>query len=543
MSKAPLQDRLAKYLNLPSTLAMVGRMESWVKDPNRRYPVSCTVLSVEDSMEGQNGIEYSWSYVSKGLRYASGVALDLSKLRAKSTVVGMYGQASGPVSFCTLYSAINQTLRRGGEYKNGAVVLYLDIAHPDIEEFLNLDRTQIPWAKRAVYVTDYGDSNLKTHPLKELILQKVADGSIWLAKKRYEDPSTGLIVKEPPDPSDPYKYRVYSQVCTEVLLPSNGTCMLLPVNLGQCTLKNLRRAHRNGMTTLCNIHKLTGVGKGDSYYLSPKVDKQVGLGAIGLANLLARYSVTYVDFVSALQASIDLYHETEWYAESDPKNKLYSKAVTEKLLNDTSYSVKAIELASTLVLAYHDASIIASKAKMKRAFAIAPTASVSYRNVDLDGYTTTPEISPPVCHPETKRVTRFSSEFGSQTFQYPRNVEVAEKDVSFETYFDLANQWQRLMNIQGLAHAISFNVWDCDIPDFIDRWLDSELVSTYYRLTPNQDFLDKSSVSNFLGNTAEQLSLDLSFEADESNNSSEQEYCFISKSASNDPNYCEACGG
>ena len=35
-----------------------------------------------------------------------------------------------------IYSGLNETLRRGGKYKNGAIVLHLDASHPDIEEFV-----------------------------------------------------------------------------------------------------------------------------------------------------------------------------------------------------------------------------------------------------------------------------------------------------------------------------------------------------------------------------------------------------------------------
>ena len=38
----------------------------------------------------------------------------------------------------------NEQLRRGGVFKNGAVVLHLDINHPDILEFINTPRHECP---------------------------------------------------------------------------------------------------------------------------------------------------------------------------------------------------------------------------------------------------------------------------------------------------------------------------------------------------------------------------------------------------------------
>jgi len=47
-------------------IARTGRVQNWIDDPTSRLPVSCTVFVVDDSMEGPNGIEASWRYVSHG---------------------------------------------------------------------------------------------------------------------------------------------------------------------------------------------------------------------------------------------------------------------------------------------------------------------------------------------------------------------------------------------------------------------------------------------------------------------------------------------
>ena len=48
--------------------------------------------------------------------------------------------ASGPVSFGKIYSTLNEILRRGGIYKNGAVVLHLDYDHADLFDFITASR-------------------------------------------------------------------------------------------------------------------------------------------------------------------------------------------------------------------------------------------------------------------------------------------------------------------------------------------------------------------------------------------------------------------
>ena len=64
-------------------ISRTGRVQSWIDDPDGRLPVSCTVFKVEDSMEGENGIEASWRFVSHALRHGAGVAVHLSELRER----------------------------------------------------------------------------------------------------------------------------------------------------------------------------------------------------------------------------------------------------------------------------------------------------------------------------------------------------------------------------------------------------------------------------------------------------------------------------
>ena len=135
----------------PQKIARTGRVQSWIDNPGSRLPVSCTIFVVEDSMEGPNGIEKSWRFVSHALRFGAGVAVHLSKLRPKGTTTNKGPDqlvASGPVSFAKIYSTLNEILRRGGTYRNGAVVLHLDINHPDILEFVQAERAELPWVKR-----------------------------------------------------------------------------------------------------------------------------------------------------------------------------------------------------------------------------------------------------------------------------------------------------------------------------------------------------------------------------------------------------------
>ena len=424
-------------------IARTGRVENWMKDPEGRLPVSCTVFVVEDSMEGDNGIEASWRYVSHALRFGAGVAVHLSKLRPKGHENGKGLTASGPVSFGKIYSTLNETLRRGGIYKNGACVLHLDIVHPDIIEFITTPRADLPWVKRCVDLNE-AQWELADDTTKEAIIYGIRSGDIWLNKYKYNDKLE----------------RIYGNVCLEVYLPSRGTCLLQHINLGACNIDTIPRAFSEGMSSLCNLHSRTGVGA-TGEYLPPETDKQVGLGLLGLANLLRRYKVTYEQFGSAL----------------------------DEINNGGFTAGPAGEIANALQHGIKIAQNIAEDNDMVRAFAIAPTASVSYKSKDIDGYTCTPEIAPPI----SKKIDRDSGTFGVQSYDYG-DVEIAS-EVGWDAYKRVADGIMTMLNNTGLLHGYSFNSWSDVVQynnSFVEEWLASPQTSLYYSLQVMGDTQDKS---------------------------------------------------
>jgi hypothetical protein len=127
----------------------------------------------------------------------------------------------------------------------------------------------------------------------------------------------------------------------------------------------------------------------------------------------------------------------------------------------------------------HAAADIAREAGMDRAFAIAPTASCSYRYQDLRGFTTTPEIAPPIA----REVDRDSGTFGVESFDYGPVETAAE--VGWEAYKLVADELIRMHQASGLFHGYSFNSWsDVVVYDkaFLKDWLESPQTSLYYSL-------------------------------------------------------------
>jgi len=416
---------------MPDYVARTGRVQSWLDNPESKLPVSCTVFVCDDSIEGPEGLEASWRYVSHALRNAAGVAVHLSKLRPRGTENGKGLVSSGAVSFARVYSTLNEVLRRGGTYKNGACVIHLDANHVDLEEFVDATREELPWVKKCIDIKQEWWDALSDN-LKNKIYKAIQAGDIWLNKVKYGADGE----------------RIYGNVCQEIYLKSRGTCLLQHVQLGACNVEDLRPAFIQGMSELVSLHGRTGVGD-TGEYLSPDVDRQVGLGVLGLANFLAYHGVSYAAFGEALEA-VNLGMDFE--------------------------QTPAIILAQEWVAAVAGAAQIARAANMERAFTIAPTASCSYKYKDLAGYTTAPEIAPPI----SRQVDRDSGTFGVQSFDYGQ-VEIAS-ECGWEAYKKVADEICRCFENTGLFHGYSFNSWS-DVVTYnqalLQDWLDSPQTSLY----------------------------------------------------------------
>ena len=335
-------------------------------------------------------------------------------------------------------------------YKGGACVIHLDANHADLEEFVDATRRELPWVKKCIDVTREWWDEL-TEPLQAKILKAIQAGDIWFNKVKY----------------DQQGQRIYGNVCLEIYLPSRGTCLLQHINLGACDVEDLYPAFTEGMRQLVALHGQTGVGDTGEYLPSWK-DRQVGLGVLGLANFLRIHGVSYAAFGLAL------------------------KAVNEGRDTDVT---PAIIVAREWVRAVAGAANIARAAKMDRAFTIAPTASCSYRYKDLDGYTTAPEIAPPI----SRHVDRDSGVFGVASFDYGP-VEIAS-EVGWDTYKTVADEICRTFTDTGLFHGYSFNTWSDVITydnDFINDWFESPQTSIYYSLQVNPDTLRKDDAASLL---------------------------------------------
>ena len=169
-----------------SYISRTGRVQSWIDDPRGRLPVSCTVFNVDDSMEGPMESKPAGALYLTPSETARELQSTCQNCDPEGHDNGKGLVASGPVSFGKIYSSLNEVLRRGGKYKNGAIVLHYDLDGADIIEFITASRAELPWVKRCVNITE-DCWEAASEETKSALLFGIKSGDIWLNKIKHDN--------------------------------------------------------------------------------------------------------------------------------------------------------------------------------------------------------------------------------------------------------------------------------------------------------------------------------------------------------------------
>jgi hypothetical protein len=442
--------------NFAPTTVVTGRVRRWLTDSTKISPISCTNVIVEDSYyDTDNGEDFldtiagSRVFTTMALKGNAGVSVNLSKLRPKGQINAEGLESQGVNNFTAMYSAINAEVRRGNGFKNGAVNICLEYDHPDWLDFIEAE--PLSYAKK---VTILPEGWLPKRGVKlDALLRALNEGTTFLYKQQFDAEGN----------------RLETNVCMGLSLANRSTCTLAHVNLGKCHISAIPEAMVAAAKDLDWIWEQFSANQ-PAHFTPAVEDKQVGLGFVGLANLLAANNIKYSELG-------------------------YSLLKLREAPSLATFELASDRLALALRSGYQQVAEFAKPKGYVRFFAIEPTATCSYGEVDLEGYTTTPEISPPTCHPVSK-VSRRLTDAGYQDYQYPPNVECSGTDVGFDSYTSLCEEFQHLANDTGLAQGISYNIWDNMNFESLTRWAKSPLKTIYYKRQTSSDIMDKSGFSD-----------------------------------------------
>lgn len=281
---------------------------------------NCYVLSPpEDNIES---IYETCGKLARTFSYGGGVGIDISKLRPKGAPVNNAARTTtGAVSFMPTFSQVAETIGQKG--RRGALMISMDVSHPDIEEFIDIktDLNAVTKANISVKITDdfiKAVKNNTKYPCKFTL----EDGSVickYIDANKIMD-KLALNNHRMGEPGILYWDKIqnynlmqhfedfgYAGVnpCAEEPLPAGGSCLLGAINLSEFIVDPFTPAARFDFDEFERvIHKaifalndvlIEGMPLHPLKEQQETVGKlrQIGLGIMGLADALIKLGITY----------------------------------------------------------------------------------------------------------------------------------------------------------------------------------------------------------------------------------------------------------
>ena len=143
----------------------------------RGLPISCYLNSVPDSL---NGIVDTWNENVWLASRGGGIGTYWGNVRGIGEPVGLNGKTSGIIPFVRVMDSLTLAISQGS-LRRGSAACYLDISHPEIEEFLEIRKPSGDFNRKAlnlhhgVLVTDAFMAAVRDG--EEWILRSPKDGS------------------------------------------------------------------------------------------------------------------------------------------------------------------------------------------------------------------------------------------------------------------------------------------------------------------------------------------------------------------------------
>ncbi len=101
---------------------------------DRGLPISCNGCYVPDDI---SGIMSKASEVALETKHGAGTSGYFGDIRSRGSQINTGGTADGPVHFMNIFETVTDIISQGN-VRRGSFAGYLDIEHPDIEEFLEI---------------------------------------------------------------------------------------------------------------------------------------------------------------------------------------------------------------------------------------------------------------------------------------------------------------------------------------------------------------------------------------------------------------------
>jgi ribonucleoside-diphosphate reductase alpha chain len=171
-----LYDYISKLWFMPATPVLSNG------GTGRGLPISCYLNSVSDSLEGIVGTwnENVWLAARGG-----GIGTYWGNVRGIGEAVGLNGKTSGIIPFVRVMDSLTLAISQGS-LRRGSAACYLDVSHPEIEEFLEIRKPSGDFNRKAL--------NLHHGVLvTDAFMEAVRDGTEWVLQSPKDGSERGSV--------------------------------------------------------------------------------------------------------------------------------------------------------------------------------------------------------------------------------------------------------------------------------------------------------------------------------------------------------------
>ncbi|WP_445252457.1 adenosylcobalamin-dependent ribonucleoside-diphosphate reductase [Paenibacillus sp. FSL L8-0333] len=295
---------------------------------------NCYVIpSPKDS---RGGIMQTLSEMTEIMARGGGVGINLSSLRPRRAIVrGVNGSSSGSVSWGGLFSYTTGLIEQGGS-RRGALMLMINDWHPDVEDFITVKQTmgQVTNANLSVCVSNGFMKAVKEDLDWDLVFPDTTDPEynemwdgdldkwkaagknvihyrtvkardVWrtIIESAWKSAEPGVVFMEYYNQmSNSWYFNpiICTNPCGEQGLPGWGVCNLSAVNLSKFYDEKNHDVDWEDLatTTRYSVRFLDNVIDKTPYHFpeneaNQKKERRVGLGTMGLAELMIKLNIRY----------------------------------------------------------------------------------------------------------------------------------------------------------------------------------------------------------------------------------------------------------
>jgi ribonucleotide reductase alpha subunit len=110
----------------------VSTIDSFSRSPSS----ACFILSVNDSLFGEQSLTDNITTSAKLFKFGAGIGTNWSRVRGNGELISGGGKSSGVLSFMKVFDANAGTIKSGGTVRRASVMNVLNIDHPDILDYI-----------------------------------------------------------------------------------------------------------------------------------------------------------------------------------------------------------------------------------------------------------------------------------------------------------------------------------------------------------------------------------------------------------------------